>query len=69
MKRLTVEIATNASSAPAALEMKNRVKRRRPAAITARMVKLSVMPKTAWGLAWPPDVMLATTLGSNNRQV
>lgn len=48
---LTVEIAANVSSAPAALEMKNRVERRRLAAKTARMVKLNVTPKTASRLA------------------
>jgi hypothetical protein len=44
---LTVDTATNASSAPAALEMKNLVKRRKHAAMTASMVKLSVTPNTA----------------------
>jgi DNA-binding MarR family transcriptional regulator len=44
---LTVEMATNASSIPAALDMKNLVKRRKHAAKTARIVKLSVTPKTA----------------------
>jgi hypothetical protein len=48
---LTVEMATNASSAPAALDMKNLVKRRKQAEKTARMVKLSVTPNTAARLA------------------
>jgi acyl-CoA thioesterase FadM len=56
---LTVEMATNASSAPAALEMKSLVKRRNDAVTTARIVNVSVTPKTASPCAWPPAAMLA----------
>jgi DNA-binding MarR family transcriptional regulator len=66
---LTVEMATNASSAPAALDMKNLVKRRKHAATTARIVKLSVTPKTAALLAWPPAAMIATTLDSDSERL
>lgn len=55
---LTVETATNASSAPAALEIKNLVKRRKDAAKTARIVKLSVTPNTASPDACPPPVIM-----------
>lgn len=50
-ENLTVDTATNASSAPAALETKRRVKRRKHVAKTARTVKVSVTPKIAARLA------------------
>jgi DNA-binding MarR family transcriptional regulator len=62
-------MATNASSIPAALDMKNLVKRRKHAAKTARIVKVSVTPKTASLCAWPPAAMFATMLDSGSERL